>query len=59
MDKTTKVCSVCKQPKPATRDYFTRQLTNTDGLRGTCKECISKLGRIRRESKLEWQGVIV
>lgn len=43
----TKVCTACKQEKPATPEYFTRTGSTRDGLHTQCKECRQKKGRER------------
>lgn len=43
----TKVCTVCKQEKPATPEYFTRNNSTRDGLHTQCKECRQRKGRER------------
>jgi hypothetical protein len=38
-DHTMKTCCMCGEAKPATREYFSPRLKNTDGLEGRCKVC--------------------
>lgn len=38
-DIPEKICSKCEGSFPATTEYFNKQLTNRDGLRGWCKGC--------------------
>ena len=40
---TPKVCSKCKQAKPATPEHFARNRTKPDGLQGECKPCRKKI----------------
>lgn len=39
-NRTIKVCSKCKQAKPATLEHFQCRLILKDGLRGVCKICV-------------------
>ncbi len=34
-----KICNLCKEPFPATTEYFHRHKKNKDGLANACKEC--------------------
>jgi hypothetical protein len=43
-----KICRICKQPKPATREYFYRHPDTGDRLDGRCKECVSKANHAKR-----------
>ena len=41
-DKKVKECNECGEEKPATPDYFNRDIKMKDGLPNTCKECVKK-----------------
>jgi hypothetical protein len=36
----TKICIKCREPKPATLEFFHNYPRNTDGMRGECKTCV-------------------
>jgi len=38
-DITTKVCRVCGEEKPLTKEYFTKRKDSKDGFRNDCKDC--------------------
>jgi hypothetical protein len=40
-----KICSKCREEKPATKDHFNRQNNKIDNLRPDCKECTRKASR--------------
>ena len=54
----TKVCTVCKQEKPATLEYFAKQSRSKDGLQCKCKICNKKYREENKkqvaESKKQW-----
>ena len=46
-----KVCSKCRESKPADVDHFTRDRTKPDGLRTQCKACTAKKQRERDQGR--------
>ena len=40
-----KICTKCREAKPATPEYFHRQKDGKDGMRNDCKECKVKYNR--------------
>lgn len=51
MDK--KVCTVCKEEKPATTEYFSIARDRKDGFQHTCKVCNAKYRKVHREKILQ------
>lgn len=61
---TERVCTACKEAKPATSDFFHVHKASKDGLRPQCKECrkaesrayyLANLDRVRENSRA-WQA---
>tara|TARA_R110000868_G_scaffold16081_1_gene72757 strand:- start:1219 stop:1848 length:630 start_codon:yes stop_codon:yes gene_type:complete len=40
-----KICTKCKTPKPATREYFYRKASGIDGMDSYCKDCCAKAAK--------------
>ena len=49
LEQVTKVCTKCGRELPATREFFYRDKSGKNGLRGSCKECDQERGRQRKE----------
>jgi hypothetical protein len=49
----TKVCNKCKRELPRTNEFFAKEKTNKDGLKGYCKECNKILCKEWREKNKE------
>lgn len=49
----TKQCSKCKEIKPATSEYFSRDKKHRDGLFSQCKVCAAEYGRAHRTANKE------
>lgn len=46
-----KKCAKCGKKYPPTTEYFHSEPKNKDGLKGTCKECISKYDKVKNTKK--------
>lgn len=53
-----KICTKCHQPKPATKDFFNKDVRTKDGLRGDCKKCCREAEAKRKVIKRELVGGI-
>lgn len=48
---TTRTCSICKETKPLTKEFFYERRGADRGFRGDCKECRRRYQKDRRRSK--------
>ena len=49
----TKICKKCGKEFPRTEKYFNKLIKNTDGLKGTCKQCLSEYDKQYRKKNAE------